>query len=118
MQVPRYKTSIALKPALYARVRHETPFSSQSEHDVWQYGTEPIAAGVEITTTEWPHPSMRPLNESAKRVLAYFNAGMRSRLPRSPWREGRVYLDDGLSGHAIGSVPGPNIPAFNTKPAA
>jgi hypothetical protein len=67
----------------------------------WQYGERALKAGEEIETREWPHPSFFPLNYSAGKVLDFFNGAMKSRLPRSPWHEGRVRLDNGLN-----NVPG------------
>ena len=78
--------------------RFETPFASYSDNDVWQYGERPVTAGEEIETREWPHPSFRALNYSAGRVLDFFNSRTRSRMAISPFQNGRVVLDDGLTG--------------------
>jgi hypothetical protein len=57
-----------------------------------------LLAGEEISLTEWPHLSMLPLNESARQTLAYFRDHMRSRLQQTPWKNGRLRLEDGLFG--------------------
>jgi hypothetical protein len=67
-------------------------------NDEWQYGEKPIAAGEEIETQAWPHPTFRPLNHSAAKVLDFFTTRQRSRMPLSPWRNGKIDLDDGLAG--------------------
>lgn len=97
-EVPRYRASVDLKPSAYARHRTEPPFASVSDSSLWQYATRPVSAGEELALEVWPHPSMVGLNESAKRVLAYFTSHQKSRLPQSPWRNGRLRLDDGLTG--------------------
>jgi hypothetical protein len=51
-----------------------------------------------IETTEWPNPgTMTPLNYSARQVMEFFTTRQKSRLPRSPWANDQVRLDDGLS---------------------
>jgi hypothetical protein len=97
-EIPKYRVARGLQPAPKARFRFEPPFSTISDSDVWQYGAQPVKAGEEIETREWPHPSFRPLNFSAGRVLDFFNSRMKSRLPRSPWAGDRIRLDDGLTG--------------------
>jgi|SRR6266480_1399285 len=99
-EIPRYRAMVAVKPAELARYRFERPFTSNGDSSVWQYGTEPIAAGQNIETTSWPHASFMPLNESAKRVSEFLTSRQKSRLQVSPWRDGRLHLDDGLSGAA------------------
>jgi hypothetical protein len=103
-ETPKYRATRDVQPAQRERYRGETPFSSSSENDVWQYGTKIVEAGEIIETTEWPHASFRPLNCSAEKVLAFFNGAMKSRLTRSPWRDGCLHLDDGLSGPTQPSV--------------
>ncbi|OSJ22151.1 hypothetical protein BSZ19_47055 [Bradyrhizobium japonicum] len=115
-ELPRYRASIDLRPSQYARHRQEPPFTSCSDTHMWQYAERPIAAGEEITTTAWPHASLVPLNETAKRAREYFTSHQRSRLPQSPWRAGRLYLDDGLSGavpqeRLLGRRPEPAVPS-------
>jgi hypothetical protein len=97
-ETPRYRATRDIQPATKARYRFEPPFSTIWDSDVWQYGAQPIKAGEEIETRDWPHPSFRPLNFTAGRVLDFFNSRMKSRLPRSPWAGDRIRLDDGLSG--------------------
>lgn len=97
-EVPRYRASVSLHPSAYPRHRLEMPFTSCSDSGMWQYAERPIAAGEEITTTAWPHGSFVGLNETAKRTLEYFKSHQKSRLPQSPWRAGKLFLEDGLSG--------------------
>jgi len=95
--VPRYRATRDIHPAEKARFRFEPPFASLASSDVWQYGAQPVKAGEIIVTREWPHPSFRPVNYSAAKVLDFFNSRQKSRMARSPWA-GRIVLDDGLSG--------------------
>jgi hypothetical protein len=99
-EVPRYKATRPVHASPNPRHRLETPFSSLSDHSVWQHAEQgqEVAAGEEVTTKSWPHPSFRALNFSAGRVLDFFNSRQRSRMALSPWRNGRIELDDGLSG--------------------
>jgi hypothetical protein len=117
LEEPRYRASIDLRPPFYARYRYERPVSGCSDTHEWQYcGDTPIKAGQEITTTAWCHPSLVPLNETAQRVRDFFVSAQKSRLPMSPWRNGRLHLDDGLSGVApVPSTLRPKTPsAFPT----
>jgi hypothetical protein len=109
-EIPLYRATRTVTPSPNPRHRTEAPFSTQSNPDCWQFGDRVIEAGEVIASTDWPHPSFRPLNESARRVMTYFASAMRSRLPRSPWRDGRIHLDDGLTSAAVTNVPGPNLP--------
>ena len=95
-ETPKYRATRALEPAEKLRFRFEKPFS-QMDNDVWQYGHRPVERGAVIQTRSWPHPSFKPLNYSAVRVLEFFNARQKSRLPWSPWRRDRIVLDDGLT---------------------
>jgi hypothetical protein len=120
-ETPRYRVTRDLLPAQKARFRLEPPFSETWQSDVWQYGDRPLAAGEEIETTAWPHPSMRPLTYSAERTLAFFKSEMKSRLPTSPWHNGAVRLDNGLSGpteidiaRRSGLTPTPRHPGPST----
>jgi hypothetical protein len=97
-EIPKYRATRNIKPALKARYRFEPPFAKMEDSDEWQYGEKPIYAREEIATKEWPHPSFFPLNYSAGRVLDFFNTRVKSRLTRSPWRGDRIHLDDGLAG--------------------
>jgi len=98
-EVPKYRVSRETKPALKKRFTFEPPFSSGSESDVWQYGERVHKAGEIIQTTEWPNPgTMIPLNYSGRQVMDFFTSRQKSRLPRSPWADDQVRLNDGLSG--------------------
>jgi hypothetical protein len=116
--VPRYRLSRDLKPAEKARFRSEPPFAETWISDVWQYGERHYEAFEEISTTAWPHPSMRPLNYAAERVHAFFISGMKSRLQIAPWRDGQVRLEDGISGPLPGHVSSPNVKPMNLRPVA
>jgi hypothetical protein len=108
-ETPRYRATRDVHPSSKSRHRFEPPFSTIWDSDVWQYAEKEIAAFEEIVTQSWPHPSFRPLNYSAGRVLDFFNSRMKSRLPRAPFRGNRIELDDGLSG--------PTEPAFSINRA-
>jgi hypothetical protein len=95
--IPRYRVTNAVKPAEKARFRLEPPFASVMNPEVWQYGTEPLARNQIVETTEWPHPNWVPLSYSAKKTLEFFNSGIKSRMARSPWHNGRLVLNDGVS---------------------
>lgn len=97
-EVPRYRASMDLRPPQYARHRLEPPFTSTTDTHMWQYAERPIKAAEQVETTAWPHPSMIPLNETARQILEFFRTRQKSRLPQSPWRAGRLFLDDGLTG--------------------
>jgi hypothetical protein len=84
-EIPRYRTTRAVHPSPLTRHATETPWSFCSDDDVWQYADQPLAAHEEISTTSWPHPSMQPLNESARRIHNFFCDVEKSRMPRSPW---------------------------------
>jgi hypothetical protein len=103
LEIPKYRASKNLRPSPKARHRLETPFTSIQENDVAQYLEQPLKAGETIETTSWPYPTMQPLNDSAKAVREFFTSRQKSRLPLKPWRDGRLYLNDGLSG-ALPSV--------------
>lgn len=97
-ETPKYRATRDIHPTTKARFRLEPPFASLSDSDVWQYGEQPIKAGEILETRAWPHPSFRPLNYGAGKVLDFFNSRQKSRLPLSPWRGDRIVLDDGLTG--------------------
>jgi hypothetical protein len=118
-EVPRYRLTKDLQPAQKARFRHEPPFSETWESDVWQYGEHSLKAKDEITTTAWPHASMRPLTYSAEKILAFYIGGMKSRLTVSPRLNGQVRLDNGFSNvPVLADVRPPQVPPFNSRPAA
>jgi hypothetical protein len=115
---PRYRVTRDLQPAQKARFRSEPPFSETWQSDVWQYSDRHYEAGEEIESTCWPHPSMRALNYSAERVLAFFISGMKSRLTTSPWNQGRVRLEDGMGGPLPRPITSPNVKPMNLRPVA
>jgi hypothetical protein len=116
--VPRYRLSRGVHPSPNSRHRLEPPFSFLSDNDCWQYGERTIRGGEEIQTTAWPHPTFTALNFSARKLLEFFNGAMKSRLPKSPWRDGRVYLEDGISGTLPGTPVTPRIQPTNLRPVA
>ena len=98
-EVPKYRISRDTKPASKERFRFEPPFSQSTESDVWQYSDRLYRAGEIICTTEWPNPgTMTPLNFSAREVISFFTSRQKSRMPRSPWANDQVRLEDGLGG--------------------
>jgi hypothetical protein len=117
-EVPKYRISRETKPAPKERFRLEPPFSSGSESDVWQYGERLHGAGEIIETTFWPNPgTMTPLNYSARQVADYFTSHQKSRLARTPWRDGQVFLEDGLtgSGPTIEKIGLPQLPRVGLR---
>jgi hypothetical protein len=118
-EIPMYKVARDLRPAPRARYRTEPPFTSISDNDCYQYAERPLVAGEIISTTQWPHESFIALSYSAERVLQFFRASMKSRLPRSPWRGDRIVLADGISGALPFDVRAAPKPApVNLRPAA
>ena len=117
-EIPRYKTTCSLQPSPRPRHRSEPPFTTVWDTAVYQYATKPLAAGEIIETTDWPHPSFLPLNFSAGRVLDFFNTATKSRLPVSPWHNGRARLDTGLGGPGITDVRPPQLQPMNLRPVA
>lgn len=106
-EIPQYKATRDLRPPAFARMTTETPWSSSSEDDVWQYLQQGkvVRAGEVISSPHWPHPSFRPAgpidepaNYAAEKILSFFSTAMKSRLGLSPFRGDRIELDDGLSG--------------------
>jgi hypothetical protein len=84
-EVPKYRVVRDLTPAPKARYRFEKPFTEISDNNVWQYAERVYEAGEVIESTNWPHPTLWPLNYSAEKVLEFFNGALKSRLPVSPW---------------------------------
>jgi hypothetical protein len=119
-ETPKYRVARDVHPAPRARVRFETPFAESSDSDEWQYGERELKAHEIIETREWPHPSFRPLNYAAKKVLEFFNLEMKSRLPRSPFQGDRLRLDNGLSGNTITEhdATTPTVPRVRLSPAS
>jgi hypothetical protein len=116
--IPRYRISRELKPGEKTRFRSEPPFSSMSDSDTWQFGTRVMTAGEVIESTEWPHSSMVPLNYSAKRTLEFFNAGIKSRMARSPWQGDRLVLQDGVSSHGAPTYVAPQLKQMDLRPVS
>ena len=115
-EMPRYRVRIETRPAPKARFRFEPPFASQSDSDIWQYGEKIWPAGSVIETDQWPCAgTFVPINYSAREVLNFFNSRQKSRLPRSPWADGRVRLDDGLS-NPMPKITAPQPERVNLEP--
>ena len=95
-EIPKYRASRAVEPSPNARYRLETPLAHIFD-DSWQYGIVPVARGEIVHSTAWPHPGFVGLNESGRRIQEFFQRAQKSRLPLSPWYDGRLRLDDGLS---------------------
>jgi hypothetical protein len=115
-EMPVYRVRVETRPAPKERFRFEPPFAQIMDPSEWQYGTRVWPAGSVIETTEWPNPgSMTALNYSAREVMEFFNSRHKSRLPRSPWHDGRVRLDDGLSG-PIPKIGLPKLPSVEMAP--
>jgi hypothetical protein len=117
-ETPQYRVTRELKPAEKARFRLEPPFAHSFDSNVWQYGERPLKAGEILETTAWPHPSFHPLNFAAQKVLAFFNAAMKSRLPLAPFYGGQVRLDDGLTGSIVVSVVPPQLQPVDLRPVS
>jgi hypothetical protein len=113
-EIPMYRVTIkgGVYPSPNSRFRFEPPFTSCTDSNCWQFAERPFQEGEIIETTEWPHASFRPLNYSAKKILDFFNSRQKSRLPRSPWADGRVRLDDGLSGD-LPKIIAPKVAPIN-----
>jgi hypothetical protein len=110
-EMPVYRVRAETRPAPKTRFRFEPPFAQIMDSSEWQYGERIHKAGEIIATTEWPNPgTMTPLTYSAREVMEYFTSRQKSRLPRSPWADDQVRLDDGLSG------PLPQIKAPKPEP--
>jgi hypothetical protein len=103
-ETPRYRAQFDLEPAALPRYLHENPFAFESSPRSYQYSAKKITAGEIIETTSWPHVSLIPLNESARRVHAFFTTQMKSRMQISPWKDGRLNLDNGMSGNLFVSL--------------
>ena len=103
-EIPRYRAQFDLEPAELPRYLHENPFAFQTSPRSYQYSAKKIKAGEVIETTSWPHPSLIPQNETARRIHAFFTTEMKSRMQRSPWRDGRLNLDNGMSGNLFVSL--------------
>ncbi|MET4242716.1 hypothetical protein [Bradyrhizobium sp. RT10b] len=112
----RYRVEADLHPSPLTRHRFDPPFVSSTDSTMFQYTDRVLHAGEVVELLTWPHPSMTPLNEVAKRVMAYFTSHSKSRLPKSPFHNGQLRLDDGLSGtvpqeRLLGRRPEPAVPS-------
>jgi hypothetical protein len=115
-EMPRYRVRVETRPALKARFRFETPFSQIMDSSEWQYGERVWPAGSIIETDQWPNPgTMTPLNFSAREVMNFFTTRQKSRLPRSPWANDQVRLDDGLSG-PLPQIAAPKVQPMDLRP--
>jgi hypothetical protein len=95
--MPRYRIVQDVAPPTKERFSRECPFSTFPA-DQWQFGERAMKRGEVIETGFWPAPgAFFPLNYSAKKVLEFFNSGIKSRMARSPWRGDRLVLDDGVT---------------------
>ena len=103
-EIPKYRAQFDLAPAARDRYLSENPFAFEGDGRSWQYSVKPIVRGEIVHTTEWPHSSLQPLNETARRIHAFFTTQMKSRMQRSPWRDGRLNLDKGLTGNMFISL--------------
>ena len=117
-ETPKYRAVRDIHPAEKARFRFEPPFVTIFDSDIWQYASQPVKSGEIVETKEWPHPSFRPLNYSAGKVLDFFNSRIKSRLPRSPWHGDQIRLDDGLTGPVVGHVPPPQFTPMDLRPVS
>jgi hypothetical protein len=110
-EIPLYRISADTHPAPKERFRFETPFSQQSDASIWQYGERVHKVREVISTTEWPNPgAMTPLNYAAQQVMEFFTTHQKSRMQRSPWRDGQVFLDNGLS-NPLPKIGLPKLPS-------
>lgn len=115
-EIPRYRVRAETRPAPKARFRFEPPFSQIMDPSEWQYSERVWPAGSVIETTEWPNPgTMTALNYSAREVLNFFNSRQKSRLPRSPWANDQVRLDDGLS-NPLPKIGAPQVQPMDLRP--
>jgi hypothetical protein len=117
-EMPRYRVRAETRPAPKTRFRFEPPFAQIMDSSEWQYGERVWPAGSVIETDFWPCAgTFVPLNYSAREVLAYFNSHQKSRLPRSPWHDGRLRLDDGLSSDGPPKIVTPKVQPTDLQPA-
>jgi hypothetical protein len=117
-EIPKYRATRDVHPALKERHRHEPPFGMTMDNDCWQYAPRPIKAGEIIETKDWPHPSFFPLNFGAGKVLEFFRTRQKSRMALRPWHGDSIRLDDGLSGTTIVSVVPPQLKSMDLRPAS
>jgi hypothetical protein len=58
---------------------------------------------------------MTPLNYSAREVMEFFVSRQKSRLARAPWRDGQVFLEDGLGG-PLPKIAAPQVQPVDLQP--
>jgi hypothetical protein len=119
-ETPKYRVAYDVHPSPKARFRFETPFSQVMDSSEYQYAERELKAHEIIESREWPHPSFRPMNFVAKKILEFFNLQMKSRLPRSPYDGNRLRLDNGLSGNTITAADAttPTVPRVRPSPGS
>jgi hypothetical protein len=116
-EMPVYRVRVETRPSPKARFRFEQPFSQIMDQSEWQYSERVWPAGSVIASDQWPCAgTMTPLNYSAREVLSFFNSRQKSRLPRTPWADGQVRLDDGLTG-TLPKILGPQVQPVGVQPA-
>jgi hypothetical protein len=114
-ETPRYRIIIETHPSQNSRFKFEPPHTSASDGS-YQYGDRILKRGEIVETRQWPHSAFFPLNEAAKRVLAFYNSRQHSRLPLTPYDyAGRLRLDDGLSG-PLPKITAPQVQPMDLRP--
>jgi hypothetical protein len=115
-EMPVYRVRAETRPALKSRFKFENPFAQIMDPSEWQYGEKVWPAGSVIETDQWPCVgTFVPLNYSAREILFYFNGHQKSRMQRTPWRDGQVCLEDGISG-IMPTIKGPVTTAPRSDP--
>ena len=118
-EIPLYRVVRDVHAAPKPRFRFEPPFSNILDSSEWQYSERDFyKAGEIIACTDWPHPSFAPLNFGAKKVLEFFSRDVRSRMQRSPWANGRIHLDNGLTGSLKPNATPPQLQPMDLRPVA
>jgi hypothetical protein len=117
-EIPKYRVARDVFPCPNSRHRHEPPFSQILDGNCWQQADRIHHSGEVIQSTEWPHPTFQPRNYAARQVLAFFGSAPKSRLARSPWIDGQVRLDDGLSGAGptFDQIAAPQLKPMDLRP--
>jgi hypothetical protein len=117
-EIPRYRVVRDVHRAPKERFKFESPFSNILDSTEWQYAERDYRAGQAIETTDWPHPSFRPLNYSGAKVMEFFSNQMKSRMQRSPFSGGRIRLDNGLVGSLTPQATAPLLQPMDLRPAS
>jgi hypothetical protein len=116
-EMPVYRVRVETRPAPKTRFRFEPPFAQIMDPSEWQYGERVWPAGSVIATDQWPCAgTMIALNYSAREVLAFFGSAPKSRLARSPWFDGQVRLQDGLSSDGPPKIVAPQPEPVRLQP--